>query len=92
MTPMSQDASFSKEDSAIWQNAIQRYYDELRRGGIKGPAIDKDLWYITSPMDLLDQAKKLEPLDPGASRIWFGSISRLEPILLGLNDFDSATA
>lgn len=92
MAPMSQTASLSKEDSPIWQNAIQRYYDELRRGGIKRAAIEKDLWNIKRPMDLLEQVKKLEPLDPGASRTWFGSMGRLEHILLGLNDFASATA
>lgn len=91
-TPVSQDSFLSKGDSVIWQNAIQRYYDELRRGGIKGPAIDKDLWNIRSPMELLEQIRNLEPLDSGISRTWLGSIRRLEHILLALNDFASATA
>lgn len=92
ITPMRQDSSFPKEESAIWQNAIQRYYDELGRGGIKGPAIEKDLWNIKSPMDLLEQVRNLEPPDSRASRAWLGSLHRLEPILLGLNDFASVTA
>jgi hypothetical protein len=92
ITPVRQDSSFPKEESVIWQNAIQRYYDELRRGGIKGPAIDKDLWNIKSPMDLLEQVRNLEPPDSRASRAWLGSLRRLEPILLGLNDFASVTA
>jgi len=82
----------SREGSLIWQNVIQRYYDELRRGYIKGPAIDKDLWNIKSPVDLLDQVKNLEPPDSRASRAWLGSLGRLEPILLSLNDFASVTA
>ena len=84
--------SSSKDDSLIWQNAIQRYYDELRRGGIKGPAIDKDIWNIRSPIDLLEEVKKLEPPDARASMAWLGSLRRLEPILLSLNDFASAAA
>src|SRR5947207_14590507 len=62
-TPARQDSSFREEGSVIWQSAIQRYYDELKRGGIKGPVIDKDLWNIKSPMDLLEQVRNLEPLD-----------------------------
>jgi hypothetical protein len=92
ITPERQNSLISKEESAIWQNAIQRYYDELRRGGIKGPAIDKDLWNIKSPMDLLEQVRNLEPPDSRTSRTWLGSLRRLEPILLGLNDFASVTA
>jgi hypothetical protein len=92
ITPKRQDSPISKEESAIWQNAIQRYYDELRRGGIKGLAIDKDLWNIKSPMDLLEQVRNLEPPDSRASGTWLGSLRRLEPILLGLNDFTSVTA
>ncbi len=87
------DSPFSsKEESLIWQNAIQRYYDELIRGGFKGPAIDKDLWNVKGPMDLLEEVKNLEPPDSRASRAWLGSLRRLEPILLGLNDFASVTA
>jgi hypothetical protein len=91
-TPVRQDSPFSKDESVIWQNAIQRYYDELRRGGIKGPAIDKNLWNIKGPMELLEQVRNLEPPDSRASRTWLGSLRRLEPILLGLNDFASVTA
>lgn len=82
----------SKEESQLWWNAIHRYYDELRKGGIRAPAIDKDLWNIKSPMDLLDQIKGLEPVDSKASRAWLGSLRRLETILLSLNDFAAVTA
>jgi hypothetical protein len=43
-------------------------------------------------MDLLEEVKNLEPPDSRASRVWLGSLRRLEPILLGLNDFASVTA
>ena len=87
------DSPFSsQEESLIWRNAIERYYEELGRGGIKGPAIDKDLWSIKSPMDLLEEVKNLEPADSRASGAWLGSLHRLEPILLSLNDFVSVTA
>ena len=82
----------TKPDSQIWQNAIYRYYDELKKGGIKGPAIDKDLWNIKSPIELLDQIRALEPSDERTSRAWLGSLRRLETILLSLNDFASVTA
>lgn len=81
-----------KEDSQVWQNAIHKYYDELGKGGIKGPAIDKDLWNIKSPLDLLNQIRALEPADARASRVWLGGLRRLETILLGLNDFAVVTA
>lgn len=73
--------SSSKEESLIWRNAIQRYYDELRSGGIKGPAIDKNIWNIKSPMDLLEEVKNLESPDSRASRAWLGSLRRLEPCI-----------
>ncbi|PLB54771.1 hypothetical protein P170DRAFT_421425 [Aspergillus steynii IBT 23096] len=49
--------------SSIWQAAIDRYYAELRRGGVKGPAIDHDLWRIHSPDDLFQQSNALSPAD-----------------------------
>ena len=82
----------SQGKSQTWQNAIQRYYDELRKGGYKGPAIDKDLWSIKSPGDLLEQIRETESINAQRSRAWMGSFGRLEPILLGLNDFVVVTA
>jgi hypothetical protein len=80
------------EESRIWQAAVQKYYTELAKGGIKGPAIDKDLWKIESPVDLLDEIRAVQPQNSGLSRAWMGSLQRLEPILLGLNDFAIVTA
>lgn len=73
--------------SSIWQAAIDRYYAELRRGGVKGPAIDHDLWSIHSPADLLQQINGLTPADSRTTGSWMRSLRRLEPILLSINDF-----
>lgn len=75
------------KDSQIWQSAIQRYYEELRKGGYKGQAIDKDLWNIKNPVELLDQIKSL----PSSGR-WMDDLSSLERILLSLSDFAAVTA
>lgn len=89
---LQENSTQEKAESAIWRAAIQRYYDELKKGGIKGPAIEKNLWNIENPVNLLEQVRDLEPPDSRTSRAWLGSLSRLEPILLGLNDFASITA
>ena len=80
------------EDSKIWQAAVQKYYNELAKGGLKGANIDKDLWKIKSPLELLDEIRALQPQSMGLSRAWMGSLQRLEPILLSLNDFVMVTA
>ena len=79
-------------DSPVWQAAVQKYYTQLAKGGIKGPAIDKDLWKIKSPTDLLEEIRALQPQTTGLPRAWTGSLKRLEPILLSLNDFVMVTA
>lgn len=83
---------FSPKDSDIWQLAIERYYDELQRGGIVSSTIDEDLWNIQSPMDLLEQIQNLESADAKISRQWLPSLRRLEPILLSISDFVALTA
>lgn len=72
---------------SIWQAAIDRYYAELRKGGVKGPAIDHDLWSIHSPDDLLQQINGLTPADSRTAGSWIRSLGRLKPILLSINDF-----
>lgn len=84
--------SDDQEGSQIWRNAIQRYYDELEKGGIKGPAIEKDLWNVESAMDLLEQMKTLEPQDWKSMDANKNLINRLEPVLLSLSDFAAVTA
>ena len=77
--------------SLIWQAAIDKYYEELRKGGVKGPNIDRELWSVHSPDDLFQQIQCLMPMDPETgSATWMGSLRfsrRLKPILLNLNDF-----
>ncbi|KAI9853128.1 MAG: hypothetical protein M1824_001541 [Vezdaea acicularis] len=68
----------------IWQNAIQRYYEELEKGGYRGKAIDKDIWNVKDPVELLDQIKSL----PSSER-W---MTDLKKILLTLSDFAAVTA
>lgn len=71
----------------IWQAALSKYYLELQKGGVRGSAIDKDLWNIHGPDDLLAQIQLLAPLDATASKTWTTVLGQLKPILLGLNDF-----
>lgn len=73
--------------SPIWQTAIDRYYEELRKGGVKGPTIDHDVWSVHSPDDLLQQMNNLAPGNQCISSQWVDNLRRLEPILLNLNDF-----
>lgn len=72
--------------SVIWQAAIDRYYAELRRGGVRGPVIDHDLWSIHSPGDLLKQIDSLAPPNSRTAGSWTRSLRRLE-VLLSINDF-----
>ncbi|KAJ5943339.1 Tetratricopeptide-like helical [Penicillium verrucosum] len=70
------------DKSPIWQAAIDRYYEELRKGGVKRPTIDRDVWSIHSPDDLIQQINDFAPANS-----MVGTLRRLEPILLSLNDF-----
>jgi hypothetical protein len=76
-------------DSSIWQAAVNRYYDELRKGGIKPEVINKDLWDIKSPSDLIAQ---LEALSAPRSKTWTVDLNRLKTVLLALGDFAALTA
>lgn len=70
----------------IWKRVIYTYYDELQKGGISGLEIEKDLWAIDSPADLLDQIHDLK-VPKRMANTWLGSIDRSKNIILGLNDF-----
>lgn len=93
LSQLSQDPRTSHEGpggshaSPIWQAAIDRYYDELRKGGVRGPLIDQDVWGIHSPDDLLRQIHDITPADSHGFGSWKGFLRRLEPILFSLNDF-----
>ncbi|KAE9371884.1 hypothetical protein N431DRAFT_508825 [Stipitochalara longipes BDJ] len=75
------------QDSKIWKAALQRYYDELANGGYKGHPIDKDLWDIEDPEELLNQIRTL-PASERAPE----DLNALKKVLLGLSDFTAVAA
>ena len=77
----------STKTSPIWQSAIDKYYLELEKGGIKAPAIDKDLWLIEDLEVLLNEMQSIASDESQASNIWTTVLPRLEPVLLSLNEF-----
>ncbi len=82
----------SGSTSLIWQAALERYYEELRKGGIKESLIDKDFWNIETPDDLLTQVETLAPQEAQSSRTWMKVLGQLQSVLLGLNDFAALIA
>lgn len=78
--------------SPIWQAALEKYYGELAKGGIKANTIDKDLWNVKSPDELLAQIETLVPFQATQSSRWSKELSRLQPVVLGLNDLVALTA
>ncbi|CAK7200406.1 hypothetical protein SEUCBS139899_003101 [Sporothrix eucalyptigena] len=78
--------------STIWQSALQEYYAELAKGGMKATAIDKDLWSIQDPEDLLAQINALRPLTDWQKGPWNKSYAQLQGILLSFNDFAALIA
>ena len=77
----------SGQDNKIWKAALQRYYDELANGGYNGHAIDKDLWDIKDPEELLDQIRTL-PASENAPE----DLNVLKKVLLSLSDFAAVAA
>lgn len=73
--------------SPIWQATIDKYYEELRREGVKAPAVDQDLWSIHTPDDLLQQIQPLTPQGSTPPANWMWSLRRLKSIILNINDF-----
>lgn len=83
------NGSTANQTSPIWQAAVERYNAELRKGGIRRPSIDKELWNIQKADDLLREIRKLASAGDSARENWAWVSQRLEPILLNLNDFAS---
>lgn len=82
------DGHSERHLSPKWLAAIDKYYEELRRGGVKGLNIDQDFWSVYSPDDLLQQIQNLTAMDPETgSANWMGSLRRLKHILFKLNAF-----
>jgi hypothetical protein len=75
------------QDNKIWTAALQRYYDELANGGYTGHAIDRDLWNIEDPEELLNQIKTFPASDRSPE-----DLNALKKVLLGLSDFAAVTA
>lgn len=78
--------------SPIWQAALEKYYGELAKGGIKAAMIDREVWNIQSPSELLAQIEKLGPVQDIHSNTWSSALRQLQPVLLGLNDFAALAA
>ena len=77
----------------IWQAAIDQYYVQLEEGGMKRtPTIDKDLREIESPKLLIDEIQDMVPQESQMSTVWMAVLPKLEPVLLGLNDFAAVVA
>ena len=78
--------SYASNHSDLWAKALAQYRRELKDGDDYESVIG-----VSSMEDLLTQARNLEP--PGArSKNILSSISRLEPMLLHINDFSAITA
>jgi hypothetical protein len=75
------------QDNKFWKAALQRYYDELANSGYKAHAIDKGLWDIKDPEELLDQIKTF-PASERAPE----DLNALKKALLGLSDFAAVAA
>ena len=70
----------------MWEKALEQYRRELKDGDDYESVIG-----VESMEELLNQARNLEP--PGVqSKSILSSLSRLEPMLLHINDFSAITA
>ncbi|KXX82641.1 putative disease resistance protein RDL6 [Madurella mycetomatis] len=78
--------------SPIWHAALEKYYSELAKGGVKASIINKDLWNIQSPEELITQIETLAPVQDARSNTWAKALAQLQPILLGINDFATIIA
>ncbi len=77
----------------VWQAAIDKYYKQLEEGGMKRtPAIDKDLWEIESPTALVNEIQEMVPNESHISQAWTTVLPKLQPVILGLNDFAAIIA
>lgn len=90
-SPPSNGAVPETSTSSVWQATIEKYYGELAKGGMKTSVIDKDLWDIRSPEELITQIEAFVPMQAVQSNRWAEAISRLHSIVFGLNDFVAFT-
>ncbi|CAH0040349.1 unnamed protein product, partial [Clonostachys rhizophaga] len=76
----------------IWKNAMKKYYDELRKGGIEPSVIDKYLWKIQNLEDLFNQPESLFEVQDSQPSSLVQGLTQLRPTLLALNHFLGATS
>jgi hypothetical protein len=88
---MASSAEPRSPTSPIWQAALEKYYTELAKGGFRATAIDKEVWNIESPDDLLAQIEALGPDQETQSSSWSKAVTQLQPVLVGLGDFAALT-
>ncbi|KAH9433926.1 hypothetical protein MCOR02_005961 [Pyricularia oryzae] len=80
------------DSSPIWKTALERYFAETRKGGIKDAAIENHLWTVQTPEDLLNGIEAIVPPNTEPSISWARALKELKPVLLGLSDFAAIIA
>lgn len=73
--------------SPVWQSALDRYYREVQKGGMKESAFGKDFWDLTSPEALIEQITAVPPEETLKNASQASWLMQLKPVLLGFNDF-----
>ncbi|QBZ58416.1 hypothetical protein PoMZ_03368, partial [Pyricularia oryzae] len=73
--------------SPIWKTALERYFAETRKGGIKDAAIENHLWTVQTPEDLLNGIEAIVPPNTEPSISWARALKELKPGMLGLSLF-----
>ena len=61
----------------VWKAAIERYYGELAKGGIKASTIDKDLWDVRGPDELIRLSREISTAETVAALKDFQSLQIL---------------
>lgn len=80
------------DSSPIWKAAMERYFAETRKGGIKDATIENHLWAVKTPEDLLSGIEAIVPPNTEPSASWPRALKELKPVLLGLSDFAAIIA
>ena len=73
--------------SPLWRAALERYYNELRKGGVSEVAVNRNLWKTRSAAELISQLNALTPADSRSAQAWSSAIHKLQSVVLALNDF-----
>ncbi|EFQ99406.1 hypothetical protein MGYG_02418 [Nannizzia gypsea CBS 118893] len=84
-SPLKSSAPKDQYVSAIWQDAIDKYYEKLKDRGVREHEINPHPWDVRNPEELLNQIQPSK--EATSSKSWMDLLSRLRPILVSLNDF-----